>query len=43
MCKHVVQGIYIAAVYGWWRIITVLLFLKLSHVNVMRLSLSLGA
>ncbi len=40
--KHV-QGIYIAAVYGWWRITTVRLFLKLSHVNVMRLCLSLGA
>ncbi len=29
--------------YEWWRIMHILLFIKWSHVDVMRLSLSLGA
>ncbi len=43
MCKQVVQGINIAAIYGWWRIMNILLIIKWSHVDVMRPSLSLGA
>ncbi len=40
MCKQVVPGIYIAAI---WMIVNILQFIKLSPVNVIRPSLSLGA
>ncbi len=41
-CKQVVQDIYIAAIL-MMRIMNILLIIKLSHVDVIRPSLSLGA
>ncbi len=38
-CANRLYRVYTKQQYGWWRIITVLLFIKLSLVNVMRMSL----
>ncbi len=42
-CANGLYRVYTKQLYGWWRIMNILLIIKWCHVDVMRLSLSLGA
>ncbi len=42
-CANRFYRVFTEHQYGWWRIMNILVIIKWSHVDVMRLSLSLGA